>query len=353
MSLSVVIPFHSGDRNQALLLIEWIQFLGPQEGRFFLLTQAKLQDPAILPVGWQWLTDYLDIKADWQNLVDASAANAMWTQAAREMRRLQAGPWLWLEPDAVPLTRNWLSILESEYRRGGRPFMGGHAPKGDGMDRMSGIAVYSQDTSVMCQNAMLSGKVAFDYFGAADFKNRGVHFTPLICDHFRCSPFTSQADFDARVPREAVIHHGDKSGSIYPFAKARLTGSPEAPFFVAPKSPDKDGFEPAVFLSSPVIIQRVPDRPDEITEMLKARMAEQIPVAAAATVSPDFEFKMAIEPETPEDFLNAMRRRLDWIMQQVGDDKKKRAKLYEALQGHGIECGRKKRALKKKGAAAH
>lgn len=322
MSISVCLPFHPGDRDQALRLIEWIQFLGPTEGRFFLMTQQKLQDPAILPVGWEWLTDHLDIKANWKDLKDASAANAMWTQAAREMTRLQAGPWLWLEPDAVPLTRNWLSALSEEYRRGGRPFMGGHAPK-DGHERMSGVAVYEQNTSRTCRSAMLSGHVAFDYFGAEEFKRLGVHFTPLICDQFRCDSFKDQADFDARVPMGTVLHHGDKSGSIYQFLPARL-GLAEY------ETSQGTVFIPACskFAQENVIIQRVPDAEDPITDMLRQRQAEQ--------------------EALPESFPDGMRTRLDWIIQQVGDDKKRRAKLYEALQAHGIECGRKKRKQKAK-----
>lgn len=359
--MTVVIPFHGGDRDQALRLIEWIQFLGPQPGRFFLMTQAKLQDPAILPAGWEWLTDYLDIKANWKDLKDASAANAMWTQTAREMCRLQAGPWLWLEPDALPLTRDWLSALAEEHRRGGKPFTGGHAPGNDG--RMSGVAIYDQNTSRICRLAMQSGHVAFDYFGAEDFKRQGIHFTPLICDQFRCDPFRSQEDFDARVPLQSAIHHGDKTGSIYEFAEVslmaadvtekeqrRLQSAKEKEEY--DKSPEAAARARSVAdrLRKMPIFVRVPDRPDEITDMLNQRMAEQEKSAITEALNDTARFnpQAGVNLGLMDQFPFGMKARLEWIMQQVGEDKKRRAKLYEALQAHGIECGRKKRKQKTK-----
>lgn len=309
--LNVILPFHAGDRDQALRLIKHIQSLSPQGGDFYLMTQQQNADPAMLPVGWNWIIDYLNVKSNWSSgetpppgQEDASGPNAMWTQTAREMCRLQKGPWLWLEPDAVPLRSDWLEALDAEYRRCGKPFMGGMAPKGE---RMSGVAVYHQNTARTCERAMRCGRVAFDFVGAQDFLRMGVHFTPLIADHFRCDPFKDETDFNARVHREAVLHHGDKTGSIYRF----IGGTRYEP--------------PQEVIHMGTVFERVPERPDEITDMLNQK-ANDTPVVLTVV------------------------QHLDCIMSLVGDSKPKRAMLYAELQKRGIECGRKPKKPKPKAA---
>lgn len=306
--MTVIIATHSGDRDQAVRLINQIQAFNTQ-GRFFLLTQKANQDPALLPPGWEWMTDWLDVKTAWtKGVPDASGPNAMWQQAAREACTRKLGPWLWLEPDCAPLKADWLSCLENEYRRAGKPFMGGLAPKGG---RMSGVAIYPQDASRICVKAMTAGELAFDVAGAEEMRAKGIHITALIADQFRCPSFTSQADFSTRVPREAVLHHGDKTGSIYPF----IGGTSYEP------QPE------VIHMGDPVVFERIPDRPDEITDLLN-RKANDIPVVLTVV------------------------QHLDCIMALVGDSKPKRAMLYMELQKRGIECGRKPKKAKPKSALA-
>lgn len=334
--MNVIIPFHSGDFDQAKRLIEWIQFLGPQDGKFYLMTQQQNADPALLPAGWEWMIDYLNIKSEWsKGTVDASGPNAMWTQAAREMARRAQGPWLWLEPDAVPIRRDWLALLTAEYQRGGKPFMGGLAPK-DG--RMSGVAVYHQNTAKTCERAMRSGKIAFDYAGAGDFLRQGVHFTDLIADQFRCDPFKDGEDFDRRVPPATAIHHGDK-GSIYKFARARLGMArehevTEAITKEAPSLKDSD---------FPIKLERQPNE-DPVVPALDTELR---PSEVADLLNRQERFDARCLNESVEDGLN---RRLDWIMYHFGSTR--RPVLYAALKKRGIECGRKSKPKKSRVAKA-
>lgn len=326
--MNVVIPFHRGDADQAQRLISAILSFGPYPAhRFFLMTQQGNQRPELLPDGWTWLTDWLDVKADWANLKDASAANAMFTQTAREMCRLNTGPWLWLEPDCA-VRRGWLDAISDEYQRGGKPFMGGYAPTDQ---RMSGVAVYPWNTSRLCHIAMASGKIAFDYAAADEFRKFGVHFTDLICDQFRCDPFKEQSDFNARVPQEAVLHHGDKTGSVQQFMGGGSGATPSG----AP--------------ASPIHFERVPPNPtDAITPILNQKLAE---VAAALPVQA-VKMPIQLQPGTEESFSDGMNRRLNWIVGQL-DQGDRRQQFYAALKKRGIEAGRKKRALPKKPAKAH
>lgn len=292
--MNIVISFHKGDIAQAVRLIDRIESLGKTSGSFFLLTTAALQDPAMLRSGWQWLTDYAQLDSDWSTGgKDASAANSVWRQAAREMMRLKSGPWLWLEPDAVPLCPGWIQSIQAEYERGRMPFMGGKAPTGN---RMSGVAVYHQNTPAIVIKPFTCDPWAFDYAGADDFKARGIHFTDLIADQFRCEPFKDAADFKARVPAGAVLHHGDKTESIYRvLAEMETLPSPEL---------GREGGE---------------------------ENANCSPVVSLPVSKP---------------FSQIMTEHLDEIISRIGGDPSKRQLFYAALKQRGIEAGRKKRSPK-------
>ena len=315
--MNVIIPFHAGDREQAQRLITWIQELGPLPGQFWLLSQQEQQDPSMLPVGWKWITDYDGVVCNWKDKAgpDATGPNSVWRTAAREMRRLKAGPWLWLEPDAVPVHPRWLSRLIAEYEANGKPFMGGQAPSRD--VRMSGVAIYAEQTPALVTIPFLCDPVAFDYAGAAQFIAAGVHYTKLIADQFRCATFVSQEDFDVRVPVEAVIHHGCKDDTIYRYARARVSSL--------------DSFTRAEECSN-----FAPSRCDEVTALLNAetkRMGEK-------------RFAQFLEREKEETFLVGTCARLDWIMERC-KSWKHRAQFYAELRARGIEAGRKSSSPKK------
>jgi hypothetical protein len=125
----------------------------------------------------------------------------------------------------------------------------------------------------------------------------------LIVDEWRRG-FSSQADFDARVPEGTAIHHGCQDESIYTFLRSRILR--------------KEG-----------------------GEIQPAQRVE----------TPEPEEPPATNPDPPkpklESFQTGMDERLDWIMQQIGTRPDKRAAFYAALKARGIEAGRKKRALQK------
>lgn len=303
--MNVIIPFHKRDAHQAQQLIEWIRELGqPQHARFFIMTQQRHEALVPLPEGWNRLTDWACIESDWsEGGKDATGANSMWQQAAREMHRRNEGPWLWLEPDAVPCRADWLDALRAEYLTYNKPFLGARVSREGLPPRMSGVAIYSPQTPRIAVSALMSGPVPFDQAGASDFLSKG-RTTPLIVDEWRRG-FSSQEDFDNRVPRDTALHHGCRDGTIYPYLRSRILR--------------KEG--------------------GEIQE------AHKVEVMAPSTTSPNATFRVEFVRE--ETFSNGLTERLDWIMDQVGDSKVRRMALYDALKARGIECGRKKRSLQK------
>src|SRR3990167_2911043 len=87
------------------------------------------------------------------------APNFAWQQTALHVRQHYKQPWLWWEPDAVPLRRDWLSMIEREYERGRRPLMG-HIVAG--MGHCNGVAVYPENMPDLSRRAMRATGLAWD-----------------------------------------------------------------------------------------------------------------------------------------------------------------------------------------------
>jgi len=119
--MQVVLPFHSNDAQDAIDLLYWMEQLGD-----------KSTTKGILAV---------DAGVDWGQAVEVLAAanrvfrfvqivtteepvsgwprgaNSLFWKAAEHCQRLNE-PFLWLEPDCVPLARNWFERIQSEYQGG-------------------------------------------------------------------------------------------------------------------------------------------------------------------------------------------------------------------------------------------
>ena len=122
--MKVVTQFHAGDRPLLEKLLAWIAFLAPQ-GRHKLLLLA---DPADTTGDLDKL-HLLALKAFNQAEIDfvapgpagnVFAYNRGLTKALTETEE----PFLWLEPDCVPLRADWLDAIERHYIESGKPFLG-------------------------------------------------------------------------------------------------------------------------------------------------------------------------------------------------------------------------------------
>lgn len=103
-----------------------------------------------------------------------AGANWAWQQVARWIpmitnykgnsypfeKVLPAGtPWLFLEPDAVPLKPGWMTTLFDEYKKGGKPFMG-HIVQD--MGHMNGVGIYPNNVSHFTKVALHAIHSAWD-----------------------------------------------------------------------------------------------------------------------------------------------------------------------------------------------
>ena len=128
-------------------------------------------------------------------------------------------PFLWMEPDAVPLKQGWLNDIETEYRSLNRPFMGdfveiaGVMP--NGVNHMSGIAVYPPDMPRLAPSIFNNDTIAWD-IASGNQVIRQMGRTGLIHHDWVPTKQWRRDKVDASCVKEgAVVYHPDKLGVLF------------------------------------------------------------------------------------------------------------------------------------------
>ncbi len=176
--------------------------------------------------------------SDWQivdHMRSASGPNSAFRQVAWHFHNNNLGPYFWCELDCIPLRKDWLDRLESEYKTCGKPFMGADVQIESVPPHMSGNGIYSDPVMnapslVRRTNWVPKGQdkafeLAFDIAGAREVLPK-AHFTTLIQHKFRFKGFESRYEFDAVIDKNAVVFHSDKKGTIYKYLRENLSGVP-------------------------------------------------------------------------------------------------------------------------------
>jgi hypothetical protein len=160
----VVFPFRNEDSANALEQMNWTAELGGAKSHDALLwyesrtdaeTVSQIATVASRSFARVLRGSYRDPK---------HGANGAWITAAGQMQAMRR-PWLWMEPDAIPLRQDWLRILQVRYNQCGKPFMGPIVPH---MEHMNGTAIYPTNALQLCRKTIdqiLRAKhaVAWDY----------------------------------------------------------------------------------------------------------------------------------------------------------------------------------------------
>ena len=145
----------------------------------------------------------------------------MWHECVKTVADQFNVPWFWMEPDAVPLTPDWLDKIEDEYLAAKKPFM---------LDKVitptrshnSGVGVYPGRVRDYTQRLWeLSGGSPWDVFLAEEF-TPFTHHTGLIHDKFyrvwedpkSGPPVFPDAESLSIIEPGAVLFHRNKDGSL-------------------------------------------------------------------------------------------------------------------------------------------
>lgn len=233
-----VFPFYEGDVDRMLGLLEWIYDLGGCMNHDALLV-------ADAAVDWQRC---LEVKRlctkSFKSVAMVTNQESVigWIEGPKslflracEYAAQHKLPFLQMETDAIPLAAGWLDRIEEEYHRKARSIMG-HVYRCDQPNlprsMMSGIAVYAHDTIATRKrieegdhwDVELSRILLPDHHDHTNLihhiwgeKDNPPTFVRSKTDYTSRQPFTL-----ADIPKEAVIWHRNKDGTLIELLREKL-----------------------------------------------------------------------------------------------------------------------------------
>lgn len=133
-------------------------------------------------------------------------------------------PWLWMEYDQIPVTRDWIDVLQHEYKTCGKPYMGNVILDFGG--HMNGGGVYPWDFPIRSPLSMAAKDVAWDYFARSDIipychpanhliqQCTGIVNGRCVINGGADPAFRTKADVMSLLQDGAVVFHRCKDGSL-------------------------------------------------------------------------------------------------------------------------------------------
>ena len=215
MNLLTVMPCHSGDAMLAENLLDWT----------FQLNERK-QSGSLLVVCYgdthEEMREKLSIAGDvacsnFEMIISPEIASPsksdriaqVFNFAADHIAKNYRVPWLWLEPDSVPLRRGWLEELDNAYTSQPKMHLGPHFQAADKRILMSRTAIYSPKLSKV--NLPLFTTASADVITPASTKTR------LIQQIY----YKPESDL-VKIRPDAVLLHSDKTGKLIQYLRSKL-----------------------------------------------------------------------------------------------------------------------------------
>lgn len=187
----VILPYHSGDLEAARRLVGWIRVLGRVGTTCVLLRDCRMRDDGgMLMISRHAFDSVVELRTP-HSLPDERwpiGANWMFETGCSHMAK-SGFPFLWLEPDAVPMRAGWFDAINSEYQSTAKPFMGTVVHSKDPKfpeKHLNGIAVYPANARDFFKHVGDWRHVAWDITTNGDVLDRTLD-TPLI-QHFWGEP---------------------------------------------------------------------------------------------------------------------------------------------------------------------
>lgn len=232
----VAMPFGNKDALLAVDNLQWMIDMG-QEPEFDCL----LSFDAVTNSAWVYkmkslaervfkgvmLVNYpRPPKAEWPN-----APNWVFQKTALYIHKNLNRPWLWKEPDMLPLKSDWLQQLQAEYERCNQPFMGSIVP---GMTHCNGTAIYPGNYPDRCPAGMACVDIAFDSAHKAEmvpYCHNAIHLMQHVWGLHQGQPhpsagqpmqFREQWQVDRWISPQAVTFHRMKNNSLIRLLKQRI-----------------------------------------------------------------------------------------------------------------------------------
>jgi hypothetical protein len=143
------------------------------------------------------------------------------------------GPFLWCEPDCIPVKAGWLDILAKEYLRCSKPFMGrlveAQVAGGQRIPKhLSGNAIYPNQAYTVAPKIMEASSMPWDVWAAEQILPKS-HFTNAIQHDYRHPEIKDAQELKTLLRPETVLFHSDKYGAIARILSAPATLEPAQP----------------------------------------------------------------------------------------------------------------------------
>lgn len=223
----VVLPFCMLDVLQLIKNLAWMKTLGTAKTHDCLLSfDSTTNPPAVQQVKALAKEVFCNVHQTTYSVPHGTRfpQTAAWQHAARTMQKLDRS-WLWMEADAIPLKKQWLSVLQNVYDNCRMPFAGPIVDKGMHMNGTPSI--FPANTPDHLPRTMSHTDNAFDVeykdemegkvkdIGHIAFCAWGIkngHLNALEGDAPSFPPGSNH--LINQIPKTAVVFHRDKSGSL-------------------------------------------------------------------------------------------------------------------------------------------
>jgi len=222
-NLLIVVPSCADDAPIVERMMDWIyQLSGRQQQGHVLLAYAhdlhaemRLKLRICAELAFETVSEF-QANAQWVDAVASGSVapktkvefiNNLWQQTARHVAGHFRFPWLWLEPDCVPLTPDWMTKIADGYARQPRKFFGSH------MKRKVNEAesLFLSRTSVYPVGAFNEYR---KYIGSPPLEWTAAQFSiPRSTKTRLIQQMAYDGEF-SKVRPDAVLLHSDKSGRL-------------------------------------------------------------------------------------------------------------------------------------------
>lgn len=161
--IKIILPVCKSDFDLAYAHAEWLASLGKQPFTAVVAWDKSLNTPAM----GRLLCLFTNAFEKIEHMRYPAPPLLAWPQApnwafqhiAHQMAE-QQHPWLWLEADAVILRKDAFKVINSEYHRRGKSWMGPTVPN---QGNTNGVCVYPSNAASRMPRAMEVRDVAWDY----------------------------------------------------------------------------------------------------------------------------------------------------------------------------------------------
>lgn len=136
--------------------------------------------------------------------------------------------WFWWEPDAIPVSKNWVTKLLKQFSKCKKDFAGVKVTN-QNRTYMSGVGFYPCNTLDYCNNAIRTREHAFDIVASElDLIPYGDISPYITHDHHRRSmEFYVPNDIKDKIPKKCVLFHKCKDGSLGKVLRNQILTAPQ------------------------------------------------------------------------------------------------------------------------------